>query len=215
MGTLVEDLQVELGEGGGSVFWPLTDLYDALNQALLKVWILAKPQHKTASMLVLQATPLNLLPVHSILIPQRIIGMEGELRTSDYADLERWREDWKEAQAVHATPTHFIPVDCERVEMFPSPIEEYIFEVEGVGWPPFIESSSDNPTLDRNLREATLAYAKAHLLEDHHPDLADLCRMQAATSLRIYSNSQEVVGGRRPSRLYPSTNPPFRTGRLV
>lgn len=214
MGTLVEDLQVELGEAGNSVFWPLTDLYDALNQALLKVWIISKPQYKSASMLISQATPTNFLPVHSILIPQRIIGMEGELQPSEYADFERWREDWKEAQADHNTPTHFIPVDCEKVEVFPSPIEEYIFEVEGVGWPPFIDASSTNPTLERNIREATLALAKAHLVEDHHPDLADMCRAQAATYLKKYSTTAEVVGGRRITKLYPASNPIHRTGRI-
>ena len=95
MATLISDIQLQLDEVGGPVFWTIEQVYDAANDAQLEVWTNLKDWQQTSTNIVLSSGT-RIIPWTNttIMIPQFVIYNGVKIFPTTKALLSDWQDNW-------------------------------------------------------------------------------------------------------------------------
>lgn len=208
---LILDLQMLLNEdpGGqnlaqGPVFWPILQLYDALNQSLIDTYGLIRYAFTTATMTINPGDELIQWPVAQIMIPQYIIYNGVKIFPTTHAMLQDWSTNW--FNSTPAQPKWVVQWDAQHFRLFPASNASYTFSLAGVPWPTIIGTGTEDiPGLDPLLRRVIVLRAAAYLFEATQPELADALTGEALEYERRYWRQVRNQLGDNVTRLRPGT----------
>ena len=95
--------------------------------------------------------------------------------------------------------------DVGAVTPYPLVSDEWVMIVEGVGWPPEVGTSTQDLDIDPTLKCAVVAFAGSVLVEDTHPNLADLLWGEGEEHIKEYRRYMRNTAAHRPTLLRPSS----------
>jgi hypothetical protein len=201
--SIITDIQLQVDETQGPVFWEIEQLYDAANQAQLNVWSSLKDwQRGTSTMTVTTGQDLVAFDTTTIMIPQFIIYNGVKIFPTTHAMLQDWQNNWKNEGL--GRPNWVVLWDAEHFRLFPRPDQTYNFVVWGTPWPTEItDGNHDIVGVDPLVRRAIVLQAAALLLEDSQPLLADAKLQEAMDFRERYARQQRNVQGSNIMRLRP------------
>jgi len=200
--SLITDVQTQINESGGAVWWTLPQVVDAINEALLDTWGLIRYAITTSTLTTTASVALVGFDSTTIMIPQWVQNNNLKLFPTNYPMLEDWNHNWLNEQA--ATPQWLVQWDAQNWRLWPPPDKTYTFVVYGTPWPPLISTTSSNIAgLDPNLRNVIVLRATGYLLEETQPQLADNCYAQAEEFEKRFWRQLRRMGGDNTLRLMP------------
>lgn len=219
MSDIITDIQLQVDESNGPVFWVIDQLYDAANQAQLEVWTNLKDWQQTSVSLILgTGNDIVTLPP-SIMVPQFVIYNNIKVFPTTTAQLQDWANNWKSESP--SRPNWILLWDATHLRLFPRSDSSYIFNVFGVPWPDEIgPGNHDMLNVDPLVRRAVVMRAAAKLLETVQPELADAKIAESVEFEKRYARQQRNVFGDNIGRLRPKTawdlanQGDIKTGRL-
>lgn len=204
--NLLQDIQLQVDETGGPVFWVIEQLYDAANAAQLEVWINLKDWQQTSANITLFAgADIVPLPTTLVMIPQYITYNGVKIFPTTTAQLQDWANNWKSESP--ARPNWLILWDSTHIRVWPPSDAGYTFTLFGVPWPTEITDGTHEITgIDPLVRKAIIMRAAAKLLETTQPDLAAAKLVEAVEFEKRYARQQRNTFGDNISRLRPTTS---------
>lgn len=208
--SLVSDLQILLDESGGAVFWLDSQLYDALNEALLETWASVKPQKTSSEFMVPAGAGLVPFPT-TYLIPLYIEDADKRYDFITAANLERTTRGWK--GTMPDVPQEFVLWDFKTVRPYPRADQDYIYTLWGVPYPSELSATNQNVTLPQRLAKSVVYKAASILLETTNPQLSDALAQLGLDEERKYLKDQRNNQSHNIRRLKPPTTPPLRRPR--
>lgn len=200
--SVFNDLNILLAELGGGVFWPNEYLYDALNEALLEVWVKTRPQYVSATLGLVANDDRVAIP-STIMVPRFVLRDNLRYFVTTHAKLEQFDRSWK--SNATGVPKHFVLWDAETLRVFPRPNGSYTFVVWGIGWPTEFSSSNQDLSVDRRLKDAIVKRAGATVVEYVHPGAAEVLRAEAEQLENMYKISRRNAFGHVLHQLRPGT----------
>lgn len=218
--SLITDIQLQVDETGGPVFWVIEQLYDAANAAQLEVWANLKDWQQTSTPITLASgNDIVALPNTIIMIPQFIVYSGVKIFPTTHALLQDWSNNWKNETPTR--PNWIVLWDESHIRVWPRANAAYTLTLYGVPWPTEItDGVHDIANVDVLVRRAIVLRAAAKLLETTQPELADAKAVEALEFEKRYARQQRNVFGDNISRLRPKTawdlanNGDIKTGRL-
>ena len=204
MDILTELRTTILNDIGQNLFWSQAQLLNALNAAQLSIRGEASDSWTMAEVTVVPAvtyTPDGQLldstlgvPA-SIMVPQLLVGPKGEAFTTTLADMERNNKFWRTNVGL-GEPVTFVEIGLRQLQPYPSPDQEYEYDLWGLAWPAQITLASlDLEVLDHNYRHAVLMNAAARLLLPTQPQAAMLASKESTEHLALYRRHLRARGG--------------------
>jgi len=193
---VVGDIQTILNDQG--VFWPTQQIYDALNEAQLAVYVETKWAITTATMNLGSGVDIVAIP-SGILIPRWIEGTNNNFQPAvikrffptTQRNLETHLRTWRGANL--GQPVFFCLWDATHWRVFPRPDGKgtgtagtYPFTVFGIGFPAEIASTGAVLTGPSNYQLAVQNYTVSLLLESTRPDLADFYMAQSQEQILLF-----------------------------
>jgi hypothetical protein len=198
--TVVEEVQMLLADAG--VFWPVAQLYDAINAAQLDLLVDAAFATEIADLALTPGGDLVALP-STIYVPTSIENDNELWLPVTHGDLEAHCREWRSAQP--AEPRAFVLWDAYHLRVWPSPNGSYTFTVTGVPWPIEVDASHD-ASGTRLYKSAVAHAASAALLEFTRPDLADVYLAESSELLhrvkRTFGRKGHNISHIRPGTVY-------------
>ena len=129
--SLLSDIQLQVDESQGPVFWTIEQLYDAANAAQLEVWLNLKDWQRTSYTLNIPANAdLVALPESAIMVPQFIIYNGVKIFPTTTAQLQDWATNWKSQDKTR--PNWYVLWDAQHIRLFPNSDANYTFQLWGV-----------------------------------------------------------------------------------
>jgi hypothetical protein len=204
MATLVDKVKDFIGERDTAKFWPVQHIYDACNAALMELWARTKHNKVVHTLQLHAANHRHVFPADSM-IPDRIVGTENELPIITQADAEAYSTLWR--QDSPAPPIALLRFDQESIGTYPYSLNsEYELDLYCVQYPPEIDANTLDVDCDDTLRDAVAAKAASILVEDTHPDLADVLNQESEVNLRRFQTlERNKVYSRDALRIQPTS----------
>lgn len=205
MGNILQDVQLQVDETGGPVFWVIDQLYDAINAAQLEVWMNLKDWQQTSTTITLgSGDDIIMWPITQIMIPQYIIYNGVKVFPTTQAQLQDWANNWKSSNPTR--PNWYLLWDAKHIRLYPKSNDIYTFQLFGVPWPTEVaDGNQDIIGIDVMVRRAIVLRAAAKLLEATQPDMADAKSLEAKEFEHRYARQQRNVFGDNIARLRPTT----------
>lgn len=205
MSNILQDIQLQVDETGGPVFWVIEQLYDAANAAQLEVWMNLKDWQQISTNITLSSgNDIIQWPVTQIMIPQYIIYNGVKVFPTTQAQLQDWANNWKSSNPTR--PNWYVLWDAQHIRLYPKSDNVYTFQLFGVPWPTEIaDGNHDIIGVDTLVRRAIVLRAAAKLLETSQPDLADAKMLESMEFEKRYARQQRNVFGDNIARLRPTT----------
>jgi hypothetical protein len=191
--SAVTDIQTIINDQG--VFWPVQNIWDAINEAQFAVYAETKWAITTQTFSL--TSNADIVPIPSnILIPKWIEGTNSLFQPAvvkrffptTMRNLEHFLRTWRGNNL--GQPEYFVQWDATHWRVFPRPDGSgsgpggvYPFKCFGVGFPPEIVDSTSTLLGDATYRYAVYNYTASLLLEATRPDLADLYLAQAQDNI--------------------------------
>lgn len=206
MGSIIQDVQLQIDETGGPVFWVIEQLYDAVNGAQLEVYMNLKDWQRTSTTITLSSgTALFPLPNTVIMIPQYIVYNGIKIYITTKALLQDWANNWK-SDNVPSRPNWAFQWDEAHIWWYPTPDQNYSMTLWGVPWPTEVTDGTHDLTgIDPLVRRAIVLRAASKLLTLTQPDLADAKLKESMEFEKRYARQQRNVFGDNIARLRPTT----------
>lgn len=200
--SLISDVQIQINESGGAIWWTLPQVVDAINVALLDTWGLIRYAIATSTITTTASNALVGFDSGTIMIPQWIQNNNLKLFPTTYAMLEDWNHNW--LNETPATPQWYVQWDAQNIRLWPPPDSTYTFIMYGTPWPPLVSvGSPDISGLDPHLRNVIIHRATAYLLEETQPQLADGYYAEAEEHQKRFWRQIRNMGGDNTLRLMP------------
>lgn len=205
MSNILQDVQLQVDETGGPVFWVIEQLYDAINAAQLEVWMNLKDWQQTSTNITLSSgNDIISWPVTQIMIPQYIIYNGVKVFPTTLAQLQDWANNWKSSNPTR--PNWYLLWDAKHIRLYPKSDATYTFQLFGVPWPTEVTDGVHDITgIDVLVHRAIVLRAAAKLLEITQPDLADAKMLEAMEFEKRYARQQRNSFGDNIARLRPTT----------
>ena len=203
--TLLEQIQLQVDETTGPVFWTIDQLYDAANAAQLEVWMNLKDWQLTSTNIALTSGNDIITWTNTVvMIPQFIIYSGIKIFPTTTAQLQDWANNWKNESP--SRPNWFLLWDAAKIRLFPRSDGTYTFTLFGVPWPGEIQDGTHDITgVDPFVKNAIVLRAAAKLLEETQPLLADAKMAEAEEFEKRYARQQRNSQGDNIARLRPTT----------
>jgi hypothetical protein len=202
--SLVSDVQILLDESGGAVFWLDSQLYDALNEALVELYASTKPLKTSTEIFIPAGAGLVPLPT-TYLIPLYIEDADKRYDFTTLANLERLTRGWRGTPAD--IPQEFVMWDQFTVRPYPRADNDYIYTLWGVPYPTEISLFNQDVTLPFKLKKAIVYKAASILLESTNSQLADALAQTSSVDEQAYLRQQRNNQSHNIRRLKPPTSP--------
>jgi hypothetical protein len=220
MSTILSDVQLQVDESSGPVFWVIDQLYDAINAAQMEVWMNLREWQQISTNIVLSSgNDIIPLPATTIMVPQFIIYNNVKVFPTTLAMLQDWQNNWK--STAPGRTNWYLLWDWQHIRLFPRSDSNYTFTVFGVPWPTEVgDGNVDIVNVDPLVRRAIVMRAAAKLLETTQPEMADAKMMEAEEFEKRYARQQRNTFGDNILRLRPKTTQDLanqgdiRVGRL-
>ena len=205
MGNIIQDIQLQVDETSGPVFWTIEQLYDAANAAQLEVWMNLKDWQQVSTNIVLgSGNDIIQWPFTQIMVPQYIVYNGFRLFPTTQALLQDYANNWKSSSP--SRPNWYVLWDAHHIRLYPKSDNVYTFQLFGVPWPTEItDGVHDIVGIDKLVRRAIVLRAASKLLETTQPDLADAKALEATEFEKRYARQQRNVFGDNIARLRPTT----------
>lgn len=206
MSNIIQDVQLQIDETGGPVFWVIEQLYDAVNGAQLEVYMNLKDWQRTSTNITLSSgTNMFALPTDTIMIPQFIVYNGIKIFITTKALLQDWANNWK-SDNTPSRPNWAFLWDESHLFFYPAPDQAYVMQLWGVPWPTEITDGVHDLTgIDPLVRRAIVLRAASKLLQLTQPDLADAKIKESMEFEKRYARQQRNVFGDNIGRLRPTT----------
>lgn len=203
--NILQDIQLQIDETGGPVFWVIEQLYDAANAAQLEVWMNLKDWQQTSTTITLSSgNDIIAWPYTTIMVPQYIIYNGVKVFPTTQAQLQDWANNWKSSDPTR--PNWYLLWDAKHIRLYPKSDATYTFHLFGVPWPTEIQDGTHDITgIDVLVRRAIVLRAASKLLETTQPDLADAKALEAMEFEKRYARQQRNAFGDNIARLRPTT----------
>lgn len=170
MSTIVTMVQTELNESGGGVFWPVQQVYDAINDAQMEMESVAYLPIVTTSMTFTALTDLHQWPSTTLMWPHYLEFSGRKYWIVKHADLQRWDLNWRSSTTDQ--PRFFVLWDEQHIRPYPIPDQNYVFNIWGPGWPTEINGTTSDLSVPPLMKIALAMRAAARLFQASRPDLA-------------------------------------------
>jgi hypothetical protein len=205
MGNIIQDIQLQLDETSGPVFWVIDQLYDAANAAQLEVWMNLKDWQQISTNIILSSgNDIIQWPFTTIMIPQYVIYNGVKVFPTTQAQLQDWANNWKSSNPTR--PNWYLLWDAYHIRLYPKSDNVYTFQLFGVPWPIEItDGNHDVVNIDPLVRRAIVLRAVAKLMETTQPDLADAKMLESVEWEKRYARQQRNSFGDNIARLRPTT----------
>lgn len=206
MNNLIQQIQLQLDESQGPVFWTYPQLYDAANAAQITVWANLKDWQKISVPITTTAsqTYYDISTLTTLMIPQFIIYKGVKVYITDHALLQDWANNWKNEQP--SRPNWVVLWDYKTLLWFPPANDAYAMQLWGVPWPTEIADGTHSLIgIDPLVVNAVALRASASLLEETQPLLADAKELEALEFEKRYARQMRRMLGDNIARLRPVT----------
>jgi len=199
---LVSEVQTIIDETSAPVYWTSQQVYNACNKALEEVWANVRWTYTTATITTLASQQFTTLPSSTVMIPQYIINDQGlKMFPTTHDLLQDWQQNWMNEHP--ARPGWYVLWDQKTLRWFPTPDTNYTFVLYGVPWPPEINGTNLDISVDPLLRRAVIYRAAAYLFELSQPQYADFWHTEAAEQEKKYGRQFRNQQGANVLRLRP------------
>lgn len=175
MSDIVTMVQTELNEAGAGVpsagvFWPVQQVYDAINDAQLEMESIAYLPIGSTTMTFTASTDLHAWPNTVLMWPHYLEFNGRKYWVVKHADLERWDRNWRNATTDQ--PRFFVLWDEQHLRPYPVADQNYVFNIWGPAWASEIVSTNTDILVPPLLKTALALRASARLFQQSRPDLA-------------------------------------------
>src|SRR5665213_172322 len=173
MSTIIQDVQLQIDETGGPVFWVIDQLYDAVNAAQLETWMTLKDWQRIGVPITLVANA-DLFSISGLgsMIPQFIVYNGIKIFITTTAQLQDWQNNWK--SELPSQPNWALLWDESHLRFYPPPDIAYAMTLYGVPWPTEVgDDAQDITGIDPLVRRAIVLRAASKLLATTQPDVAE------------------------------------------
>lgn len=203
MADIVSLVQQEINETGAGVFWPVQQVYDAINETLLEFDTIAYFPIGTGTMTFTQGADLVSWPNTAIAWPHYLEFFGRQYWIIKHADLERYDRNWR--NTTQDQPRFFVLWDETHIRPYPWPDQTYVFTVWGPAWPAEITSTNTDlaSTTPPLLKQAILHRSAARLFAASRPDLAAAEMKEAESYEQEYRIQWRRQNGDNIKRLRP------------
>lgn len=164
-------VQTIINESGNGVFWPVQQVFDAINEAQFEKESLAYYPVTFTSMTFTQGADLVPWP-NTVLERPHYLEIGGrQYWIITHAELERYDRNWK--NTTQNQPRFFVLWDEQHIRPYPPPDTTYVFNIWGPAWGTEITSATTDFTATNALLKLAVAFrAAAILFQYSRPDLA-------------------------------------------
>lgn len=213
--SAVGDIQTILNDAG--VFWPLAQIYDAVNEAQLAVYAETKWAVTTASINL--TSNVDIIPIPSgVLIPRWMEGTNTTFQPpvvkrfffTTQRGLETFLRTWKGQNL--GQPGYFVIWDATHLRVFPrpdnlgsGPAGSYPMTLFGQGFPVEITTGGQSILGPKNYVLAVENLAASLLLEATRPDLADSYSAQSEDQILLFKKRLRNQQSHNIRTLKPAT----------
>ena len=175
MPDIVTMVQTELNEAGAGVpsagtFWPVQQVYDAVNDAQLEMESIAYLPIGSTTMTFTASQDLHTWPNTVLMWPHYLEVSGRKYWIIKHADLERWDRNWRNASFDQ--PRFFVLWDETHIRPYPIADQNYVFNIWGPAWATEIVSTNTDVLVPPLLKTALALRASARLFQQSRPDLA-------------------------------------------
>jgi hypothetical protein len=207
MPDIVSIVQTELNETGAGIFWPVQQVYDAINDAQLEQESIAYLPMVTTTLTITASADLMAWPNTVMMWPHYIEYNGRKLWVIKHADLERYDRNWR--STTPDQPRFFVLWDETRLRPYPLADVNYVMNVWGPGWGTEIGISGTTTTTDfvvpALLKHAIGMRASARLFASNRPDLSQVHFKEAEEYEARYRMQWRRQQGDNIKRLRPGT----------
>jgi hypothetical protein len=177
MADIVTLVQTELNEAGAGVpsagvYWPVQQVYDAINDAQLEMESIAYLPIGSTTMTFTASTDLHTWPNTVLMWPHYLEFNGLKYYVVKHADLERWQRNWRNSSPDQ--PRFFVLWDETHLRPYPIPDKNYVFNIWGPAWANEIVSTNTDVSVPPLLKTAMALRASARLFQQSRPDLASV-----------------------------------------
>lgn len=190
--TLLNQVKTIIDEPGASKFWPLQQVYDAINESSIEVLGSGQYEITTATITATASTTFITLPT-SIMTPKFVLNTNNsEIPKTTFADLEREGPGW--GTATGTAPIAFIDVDINTIQIYPIVGSAVEYRIVGVPYPTEVTLGVEDFTQEENFALVAKFYAGSILMDATRPDLSEAYRLEGEQlmpmALRQWRNQQ-------------------------
>ena len=207
---IVSTIQLLLNDSG--VFWPESQILDAVNQAQL--WGYAKTKWVRTSWPINLPVGADLITLPSdVLVPgwmeARIVNSDSTVSfirafPSTQRELEHFLRTWRSTSL--GAPMYFVIWDSHTLRVFPRPDKPYTYTLWGVAYPTEITSSSQDIQGPINYTLIIQNFTMSLLLNATRPDLAEYYLNLAEVGLVQFAKHLRNQQSHNIRRLVPTTS---------
>lgn len=170
-GGIVAMVQTIINESGNGVFWPVQQVFDAINDAQMEKESIAYYPIVTTSMTFSPGGTITPWPNTVLMWPHYLEYLGDQYWIVTHAELERYDRNWR--NATPAFPAFFVLWDERNLRPYPDPDQTYVFNIWGPGWGTEITSATTDFTATNALLKLSVAFKAAAILFNYsRPDLA-------------------------------------------
>lgn len=198
--SIVSDVQELVNDTG--VFYPIDQVYDAVNEAQLQLYAQTKWATTTATLGLNTNDDLVVIP-SSVLIPQYLEYNTQRYFPTSHAKIEEYNRKWR-LEPI-GRPIFFVLWDAEHFRVWPRPDKTYDFLLTGIGWPAEISAGNTTITADRTYQSAVAFRAASILVEFLRPDLADFFESECQDALTRFKHTLRNAQSHNIRQLRPGT----------
>lgn len=195
--SLLTDLQLQVDEVAGPIFFPVDQLLDALNSAQLDLsnWTLSSSTLAISSGADIVSLPTDLM------IPKYITYNNIKIFPTTQALLQDWSNYWR--TDAPSRPNWMVLFDWQHIRLYPRSNNTYNFNVYGIPWPVEVTQASPDISADVMQKRAVVAVAASKLFEETQPQLADAKYAEGKEWEARYCRQQRNLFGDNIGRMRP------------
>lgn len=175
--SIVSMVQTMLNESGAGVFWPVQQVYDAINEAQLEFEPIANLPIVQSTITFNPGEDLVPWPNTVLVWPQYLEFSGRKYWCVTHAELERYDRNWR--STTLAQPRFFVLWSETLLRPYPLADQTYVFNIWGPGWPQEINSTNTDFTAPNLMKLAIAFRACATLFQYTRPDLAEASLAEA------------------------------------
>ncbi len=169
---IITTVQTIINETGPGVFWPIQEVYDAINDAQLEKESIGYYPIGSATITFTASTSLIPWPNTILMWPHYLEYLGDQYFIITHAELERYDRNWR--NTTLAQPMFFVLWDESTLLPYPVPDQNYVFNIWGPAWGTEITSTSTDFVATNALLKQCIAFkAAAILFQCSRPDLAE------------------------------------------
>ena len=168
---IVSMVQTMLNESGPGIFWPVQQVYDAINEAQLEFDPIANFPIIQSTMTFSAGQDLVAWPNTTLVWPKYLEFSGRKYWTVSHAELERYDRNWR--TTTFGQPKFFVLWSESLLRPYPLADQTYVFNIWGPGWPTEINSTNTDFAAPNLLKLAIAFRAASILFQYTRPDLSE------------------------------------------